>query len=278
MTTDWTANPEAGKRSTTRRKVWGGLAALLVLALGLLAFAIASRDAKPTAPPPAATIRFRVVDEAGEPIRHAEVFVLAGEDVPEGGAGRWSEEDATLTLPAVVRGSAVAVQARGYRSDVAQSVSEDRTFVLRSGIFIRLEVQGVDAEAIGDDVLVFQVNPAATEALSDDQRVKIVNLMTAVVPPPDGARLLPAGDFGFAVQGTIAKQGLLLPLAGRYVVRWGLLDPPSGIWLSMPEEVRAVIEVADDDRGQVFAIPVTPEALERTRTRLRERVREVGER
>ena len=277
MIGSWTSTPDGTTRRFSRRTVWGALATLLVGALGLLALAVASRDDASPAPE-TASIRFRVVDEAGAPIPHAEVFVLAGEDLPPGGAGRWSDEDATLTLPAVVRGSAVAVQAQGYRSAVAQSVTADREFVLRRGIFVRLEARGHDAEAARDAVLVFQLNPAPDQELSDDQRAKIVDLVTTVVPVPEGAMLLPGGVFGFAVQASIAKQGLLLPLAGRYVVRWGLLDPGSGMWFTLPEDVRTVIDVADDERGQVFPIPVTADALQRTRKGLQERALDLGDR
>jgi len=255
--------------------VWGTVAVLLGIALGLPALAACSGDEQPPAPE-VEVIRFRVVDEAGAPIPHAEVFVLAGEDMPEGGAGRWSDEDATLTLPAVMRGSAIAVQAKGYRSDVAGSVTTDLDFVLRTGLMIRLEVRGGIADVAGDAVLVFQVNAASDDELSDDQRAKIVRLMTTVVPPPEVGMMLPAGAFGFAVQAAIAKRGLLLPRAGRYVVRWGLLDPGSGLYFTLPEEVRAVIDVADDPRSQAFAIPVPADAVERTLKGLHERLRAGG--
>ena len=261
----------------SRRKVWGALAALLLIALGLLALAVSSRQEKP-ATADAEGIHFRVVDEQGRPISHAEVFVLAGEDMPEGGAGRWSDEDATLTLPAAVRGSAVAVQARGYRSDVAASVTADVEFTLRHGLLIRLEARGLDTAALGDDVLVFQIVPEPPGDLTQDQLTKIVDLMATLVPPPEGGIMLPAGDFGFAVQAAVAEKGLLLPLAGRYIVRWGLLDPASGMWFALPEAVRAVIDVADDPRTQLYEIPVRAEALQQTRKGLQDRVREMGAR
>lgn len=206
---------------------------------------------------------------------HAEVFVLASEDMPAGGAGEWSDADATLTLPIAVRGSAIAVQARGYRSDVAPSVTGDQEFALQHGLVIRLEVEGADAEAAGDAVLVFQVIPEPTGDLTADQLAKIADLIAALEPPPEGGVMLRGGDVGFAVQAAIAEKGLLIPLAGRYGVRWGLLDPKSRMWYALPEDVRAVIDVADDRRTQVFAIPVSAEAIQRTRKGLSERVREI---
>ena len=102
-----------------------------------------------------------------------------------------------------------------------------------------------------------------------------MDLIATLVQPPDGAIMLPGGDFGFAVQASIAEHGLLLPLAGRYAVRWGLLDPKSGMWYAPPEDVRAVIDVTDDRRTQLFAIPIAAEALQQTRKGLRERVRKM---
>ena len=274
MNTDWASTASESAPSSSRRKVWGGLAVLLVAALGLLALAMTSGDGASSSDDPD-TIRFRVVDEQGRPISHAEVFVLASEDMPAGGAGEWSDADATLTLPIAVQGSAIAVQARGYRSDVVKSVTEDLEFVLQHGLVIRLEVQGGDAEAAGDTVLVFQVIPEPTGDLTADQLAKIADLIATLEPQPDGGVMLRGGDVGFAVQAAIAEQGLLIPLAGRYGVRWGLLDPKSKMWYSLPEDVRAVIDVADDRRTQVFAIPVSAEAIQKTRQGLSEQIRQI---
>lgn len=261
----------------SRRKVWGALAVLLVLAVGLLALALSSRDDPEESGEPG-TFRFRVTDEQDRPISHAEVFVLAGEDMPEGGSGEWSDKDATLTLPDSVRGSAIAVQARGYRSDVARSVSGDTHFVLQHGFVVRLEIRGLEEGALGDDVLVFQVSPRPTGDLTQDQLDKIVDLIAPLVPPKDGQIALGGGTLGFAVRAADAKEGLLIPLAARYGVRWGLFDARTRVWFSLPEEVHAVIDVMDDARTQVFAIPVTAQTLSQTRKGLLDRIEAVESR
>lgn len=266
MTTD-----TPSRSNVSRRRVWGALAVLLLLSVGLLALATSSRDDAKT-PGDSDTIRFRVVDGQGRPISHAEVFVLAGDDMPEGGGGLWSDADATLTLPAAVRGSAVAVQARGYRSDVAPSVTGDTEFVLQHGFVIRLEARGVQAKDLGDDVLVFRVSPEPTGDLTQDQLEKMVDLIATLAPPPEGRVVLPAGGFGFAVRASVAEQGLLIPLAARYGVRWGLFDAERKVGFFLPEEVHTVIEVTDDPRTQMYPIPVTAEALTKTRKGLRERI------
>lgn len=259
----------------SRRKVWGSLAVLLLLAVGLLALALSSRDdpEEPAAEP--GTFRFRVRDDQGRPITHAEVFVLAGDDMPEGGSGQWSDADATLTLPDAVRGSAIAVQARGYRSDVARSVSGDTDFVLKHGFVVRLEIRGMEEKDLGDDVLVFQVSPRPTGDLTQDQLDKIVDLVVLLEPPKEGQIVLGSGTLGFAVRASDAKEGLLIPLAARYGVRWGLFDPKTRAWFSLPEEVHAVIDVTDDARTQLFPIPVTAEGLSKTRKGLRDRIEAV---
>ena len=274
MPTDWTEAPRTPERMP-RRRLGIVVGALLVVAAGVAALVVLGGEDE-EAPPPeraSAEIRVRVVDEALTPLPQAEVFVLAGEDLPPGGSGRWSEDEATLFLPPVVRGSAVAAQAKGYRSGVAKRVVDDMDLVLRRGLLARFEVRGADAEALGDAVLVFQVVPAPADDRSEEEMAKIVALIDTVVPPPEGAQMLPAGPFGFAVQAAVARLGLLLPMAGRYVVRWGLLDPGSGMWFALPERVRSVVNVADDPRGQVFTIDVDGTTLELTRRGLAERVR-----
>ena len=77
----------------------------------------------------------------------------------------------------------------------------------------------------------------------------------------------------------VAAEGILLPLAGRYIVRWGLLDPKTGVWYAPPETVRTVVDVKDFEDAedavvaQVFTVPVDGPTLQQARRGLADQVR-----
>jgi hypothetical protein len=98
--------------------------------------------------------------------------------------------------------------------------------------------------------------------------------MALVSPPLPDEPDLPRKTFGFAVADTVASRGVLLPVPGRYIVRWGLFDERAELWYSLEAEAEAFIGVEDDARAQTFDIPVSRNALDRTRIGLAEKVAE----
>lgn len=256
-------------------RAWTVPVVVLVLAAGFALGVLSWTGGGDAAGSRSGGVVLRVVDEDGRRIPQAEVFVLARPDAPPSSAGTWSVKEASLTLPPGVRPEAVAVQARGFRSDVIENLVEDRTIVLRRGIRVRLVVAGTAVVVEDPWRIVFQVNPAPLDegALSPDQREKLVDLIDTVIPPSDEALMLPAGTFGFAVGASVAADGIRMPIPGRYTVRWGLLDTSIGAWFSLSKGARVCIVVADETRVQVFEIPVRSEEWARTRKGLEEHIR-----
>lgn len=218
-----------------------------------------------------------VRDAAGGPVSGAELFVEQPADRPGPPLGRWRASTATLTLPATEEGHTVYVQCRGFRSQRVEGLKAETTLVLRRGLVARLRVDGDTLPSDDPLHLVFRIRPAPSEeaAVPAEELQKLVDLMELVKPPLPDEPNLPRKTFGFAVADTVAIRGVLLPVPGRYLVRWGLFDERAEVWYSLGEETDAYILVEDDARAQTFDIPVQRNAIDRTRIGLVERIEEI---
>ncbi len=266
-----------------RARVWGTLLVALGLSIGLLLWANASRGTRavhPAAGPVALSSARRpivvtVVDEAGAVVPGAEAFVRSEPGAADAPGTTWSPEDGRLELPWSGAPRSVVVQAPGFRMLRADDVRGDRRLVLRPGYVVRLHVTG-DADRPAPPLhVVLQVRAApsppegtdggARAPTEADRLAAVVRLMEPVAPPTEGIPPLPREGFGMALDERRAGAGVRVPVAGRYVVRWGLLDQRRGRWYSLPDGASTEIDVADQDAPQDFDVPVTSEAIAATK-------------
>ena len=264
-----------------RVKLWMFLGTAFVLAVAALLGVMATRDdaPEPTPQAPEGVVRLKIVDQGGDPVPQASLFVQMPEDAPRDKLARWISEEAVLEVPASITPVDIAVQARGFRSEVVTNLAEDRTFVLRMGYMIKLKRAAGTAKAPKPYRLVFQLNPVREDgtSLPEDQYEAFLQLIDTRTQAPDPDLTLPRSGFGFAIWDSVAADGILLPFPGRYAVRWGLLDPtrrPS-IWFSLGEAATAMIRVSADDRTQVFEVPLPQEAMDRTQVQLEAQLRKL---
>lgn len=237
----------------------------LVLLVLVSLLAVACGDDEPAAP-----ITLRIVDEAGEAVQTAAVFVYMPPDASSEAAGSFDPAQGLLTRVGGPEGHDVVVQAPGFRTEEVEDWKEDRTLVLRPGFLIRIQVAGGRNPVEAPLRLVFAVQPAppGESELPDETRKALVELMRLATPLEEGEPDLPSGDVGLAVVDTAAARGLRLPVNGRYVVRWGVFDPEKDLFFSLEEGSTHAIAVDDDDRPQSFEIPITQEAIDRAKAEL----------
>ena len=259
-------------RPLDRRRLllWGGLGVLLVGSVAFLVVGLVRRGAAP--PPPASPsvdthrpIVVRVVDASGAPARGARAFVAAAPGALPEAAGRWDPETATLTLPWTGRPHAVAVQARGHRLLEVADVRGDRTLSLEPGIVARFFVEPETPRPEPPRGVYLQVNPVPPpdREVSPEERDSVVDLMDLLVPRAEGGPDFPRAGFGFLVSEAEGRAGLLLPMPGRYRVRWGLLDAKAGSWYALRDGAESSFDVVAATEPQTFSLSIDPQALAR---------------
>jgi len=260
---------------------------MLAVALVLLVMAKKAQDRQAGSgagealetPPVSGPATVRIRDAEGKVIPGAQAFVAQAPDAPIEEAGTWDAESGTLSLPALpadatgaAAGRRVIVQARGYRTLVLDDVRGEIEGVLRPGIALRLVVAGQPVLPGLPYRLYFQLrpDPESWEGMSDDQRQVLVDLMEATTPPPEDVLPSTRMGFGFEVSREQAEAGVLLPIPGRYTVRWGLLDTAHAMWYSRLKGTTQTVEVPDQDEPVVVEIEVTTEQAEATKRELDE--------
>ncbi|MFV1958711.1 MAG: carboxypeptidase-like regulatory domain-containing protein [Planctomycetota bacterium] len=219
------------------------------------------------------TIHVRVVDASGRPVGQARVLVDGAG--AQGQAGTWSSERAEWTLPFDGEARAVTIQARGFRSVRVEGVRADRKIVLQPGLLVRVAVEGEPELPAAPLGLFFQVRPAAPEGgtLTPAEADALLDLLDSAGTPPSGLPPFPRSGFGYLVSQSQTERGLLVPRPGRYRIRWGLLDTQRGTWYSLKEGTETVFDVRDTGEEQTVRVPVTTEAVERTRVELEKELR-----
>lgn len=264
--------------SSKRVRIWGGLILLLGASVAFLLVAI---DRKGETPPPEPPLEFPVYDEAGVPVRTAEVFIKRREGDVTSISGRYDRRTATLRLAPDDRGATILVIARGYRIRRLDDVQEGTPIVLKEGLRVRLQVEG-DAPPVNPPLVgLFRVRPTEDTAklarLDDNARIPIElpDLMSVLFKNRPDAAQLPVEKFGFAVSEDDAASGIMLPVAGTYEVRWGMLDEGPRVWYTLDDAPKVLIDVPEDGEGKVFDIPITRSHWARTRAGLQQRIREL---
>lgn len=260
--------------------IWGGLLVLLVAAVILLVVAM-SKDKAPTptpTPPPDESpgelrrpVVVQVVDARDEPIQHARVFVFQDVDAPSGEAGTWNPDTASLSLPFTGEPRTLVAQARGYRTQQIEDVVGDRTIRLEPGYLARVVITGDAALPAPPIAIYVRLNPEPHEGgiLSREESDTILDLMGVVQPAEGAVPEAPRAGFGLLLPAARAAAGVRMPLAGRYVVKWGFMDEKAGTWYGLSEHI---IEVKEDSPSTRFEIPLTDEAVAATLAKLREEI------
>jgi hypothetical protein len=270
------SDPDASIRGGGRRTVvWAAVLGALAAAVVLLLLAQASKEpAGGTAPKEGAGdgagggIEIRVRDGAGHAIETAAAYTAASADAPFEPAGDWDPEAGLLVLPGPT--PRVLLQARGHRSLVLEDVRASREVVLEEGLVVRLVVPDSPVLPGPPYRLTFQIrpDPASFGAMSEDQAQVVVDLMAAKRPPPEYLPASTRAGFGFEASPDQAEAGIVVPLPGRYVARWGLFDTKRALWYSLPAGTRQTFDVDDTAEPLVVEIPIATEAVDRTREEL----------
>ncbi len=262
-----------------RFRIWAGLTVLLV---GSVLFLLAGMDRTDTTAPPQPPMRFPVYDEAGVPIRHAEMFIKRREGDVSAVESQWDPKSATLRLNHADRGATILVVARGYRIRRLDDAQQGAPIILKEGLRVRLQVKGSAPPVNPPLVGLFRVRPTEATArlarLDDNARIPIElpDLMTVLFRNRPDAEQLPVEKFGFAVSEDDAASGIMLPLAGTYEVRWGMLDEEKRVWYTLDDAPNVLIDVPEDGEGAVFDIAIDRSTWARTRAGLQQRIRELG--
>ncbi len=262
--------------SRRRVLIWGSLLLLLVLAIVLLAMAMSGRDKPAAEPAPEPTevrrpIRIQVVDTEGKAIPYARVFVSKDVEAPDAEAGTWDAEAATLELPFTGEGRTLMVQARGFKTQRVSDVIGDRQVTLEPGYLARFVIVGDASLPAPPIALYVRLNPLPADGVdvTTEQANTILDLMEAVEEVPGSVPEPPRAGFGLLLSAERAAAGVRLPIPGRYVAKWGLMDEKVGTWYGLYEH-----PVVVDDRAGVarLEIPITDEGISRTLEHLREQI------
>lgn len=264
--------------NSKRVRIWALLALLLIASL---VFLFAAMGRKQTAPPAPEAMSFPIYDEAGVPVRHAETFIKRREGDLTRITSRWDRNTATLRLTGEDRGATILVVARGYRIRRLVDVQKGEPIVLKIGLRVRLQVKGSAPPMNPPLVGLFRVRPTEETAklarLDDNARIPIElpDLMSVLYRNRPDAPQLPVEKFGFAVSEDDAASGIMLPLAGTYEVRWGMLDEGPRVWYTLDDAPQVLIDVPEDGEGKVFDIPIDRSTWARTRAGLQQRIQEL---
>jgi hypothetical protein len=275
-----------------RLRVWGSLALLLALAVGVLALAgqrQKSRRPGGGTPGPAEggaehghehghdddghheipPFALRVVDRAGAPVTTATVLVARPEGSSSAEAGTWSPERATLSLPAADAPWSVRVQAPGYRLASGQGLRADTTLTLEPGLLVKVDAV-LETEPAPGLVVYVQVNPVAPDGadLPPAERNALLALLDPAAPPPEGTTPLPREGFGLTLPLAQAREGIRFPAPGPWRLRWGLFHAGKGLWYALTAGSASVHEVRDEAEPQTVTLDVPADLLARTAAEL----------
>jgi len=259
--------PEADEPNLrgTRILVWGGVV-LLAAAAGVLLLVLQREE--PEAQPAPTSVRVRLVDPDGAPVRDARVFVsrAPGEEP----AVRMDPGTGVLTIEGGKTPHAVLACARGRRLHFLEDVQADGDLVLERGIEVRVEVRVPDGALRPTERLLLRVRPVADAQgfLPGGGRAPAEDLVAWMAPtgaPDPLVDPLTRPGFGLALSAEQAARGFLLPAPGRYAVHWGLVDSTVGIFVTLEERSGKELGVADAPERGTTRIEVTLPQIEATR-------------
>jgi hypothetical protein len=257
--------PDERSLRRTRLLVWGGVAALAVAA-GVVLLVMRRDDRKASLAP--ASVRMRVVDPAGAPVRDARVFV--GRAAGEPPAVRMDPGEGVLTIEGGWAPHAVLAGARGRRVRFLEDVRADGDLVLERGIEVRVDVQVAEGALRPNERLLVRVRPVADARglLPGDGRVTKEDLVAWMATTGAEDPLvdpLTRPEFGLALSLEQAARGFLVPAPGRYAVHWGILDLGVGTFFTLEERSGKEIGVVDAPERATTRIAVTEPQVEATR-------------
>jgi len=241
------------------------VAAMLLAAIGLVAMVAAkagggasgpaslARTSTSRTPRSGGSLRVRVVDAEGHVVRGARVFVDTS-----GGAqpaqARWSPAHGVLMLPRRAHPHDLRVLARGFRVQDVAGVDGDRTIVLKRGYRLRVHVRDAPTDGLPSHVgIMLRVRPLDAPPEGDRPATGMRLDTATLIDLMDDAgrsgvrRTTRQDEFGYPLSLTQAARGILLPRAGRYHVRWGLLDLRGDTWFSVGPRCGRDIVVAEGE-------------------------------
>jgi len=213
---------------------------------------------------PATALRVRVEDARGRIVRHARVFVdTAGGARPA--QARWSPDDGVLMLPRRARPHDLRVLARGFRIQGARGVGADHTIRLKRGYLLRVTVRDAPTDGLPRHLrIMLRVRPILGRGAAPggvDART-LIDLMDNLGGP--GPKGFARGDFGYPVSLAQAQSGILLPLAGRYHVRWGLIDLRTRTWFGLDARCGRDVTIVEGSAPAHAGLTILPEDLQAT--------------
>ncbi len=260
--------PETRQRLLIRSTLVAGM---LLAGLGLFAVIKAKSKGRGAGQAPALArqgLRVKVVDRSGKVVEGASAFVRTAQGATPTQA-RWSPKDGVLMLPRRGEAHDLRVTARGYKLQDVADVGDDRTVTLERGLRLRVRVRDVPETGLPKRVRVMlRIRPLDVDENDPDglSVATIVDLMDNL--GGSGPQDLARGDFGYPVSLAQAKRGILVPRAGRYHVRWGLIHIKAGsnmkgsTWFTLGDRCGRDVEVGAS--GAAVELVMTLDDLQAT--------------